>query len=130
MFNSLSKQPSTRTKMAQYNREYNRHMDEDRDANMEMSYYLEIGAISLEGMDENGEMIFAIHEKAKDVAPELWEAHIKYVDESLLKLYEKGLMEVEYDENLEATLHLSPEGQRLAKDMGLIQMDMPEPPND
>ena len=34
-----------------------------------------------------------------------------------------------YDENLEATLHLSPEGHRIAKEMGLIEMDMPEPPN-
>lgn len=105
-------------------------MDEERDEDMDIGYYLEIGAISIEGMDENGEMIFAIHEKAKDVAPELWEAHIRYVDESLLKLYEKGLMQVEYNENLEATLHLSPEGQKLARQMGLIQMDMPEPPND
>ena len=71
-----------------------------------------------------------IQEKAKEIAPELWEAHTNYVDETLLKLYEKGLMQVEYDENLEATLHLSPEGQKIAKEMGLIQMDMPEPPND
>lgn len=105
------------------------NMEEDRN-DMEMSYYLEIGAITLEGMDENGEMIFAIHERAKDVAPELWQAHINYVDESLLRLYEKGLMQVEYNENLEATLHLSPEGQKVAKDMGLIQMNMPEYPND
>ena len=105
-------------------------MDEERDEDMEIGYYLEIGAISLEGMDENGEMIFAINEKAREVAPELWQAHMQHVDESLLKLYEKGLMQVEYDENLEATLHLSPEGQRLARQMGLIQMDMPEPPND
>jgi hypothetical protein len=105
-------------------------MDEEEDYNMEIEYYLEIGAISIEGMDEKGEIIFAIHEKAKEVAPELWEAHIKYVDESLLKLYQEGLMQVEYDENLEAMLHLSPEGQRKAKEMGLIQMDMPTPPND
>jgi hypothetical protein len=100
------------------------------DKDMELQYYLEIGAITLEGVDENGEMIFAIHEKAKDVAPELWEAHIQHIDESLIKLYEKGLMEVEYDENLEATLHLSPEGQQMAKEMGLIQMDFPDTPNE
>ena len=105
-------------------------MDEERDDDMKMSYYLEIGAIELVGMDENGEMIFSINETAKDSAPELWEAHVKYVDESLLKLYEEGLMQVEYDENLEATLHLSPEGQKLAKQLGLIQVDFPEPPND
>ena len=104
-------------------------MDEDRDYEMDLEHYLEIGAISVEGMDEKGELIFAIHEKAKDVAPELWEAHIRYVDESLLKLYEKGLMQVEYNEDLEAMLHLSPEGQKLAREMGLIQIDLPEPPN-
>ena len=104
-------------------------MDEE-EFGMELEHYLEIGAITLEGMDENGELIFAIDEKAKDIAPELWEAHTNYVDETLVKLYEKGLMQVEYDENLEATLHLSPEGQKLAKELGLIQMDMPEPPND
>jgi hypothetical protein len=104
-------------------------MEEDGDVNMEMAYYLEIGAITLEGMDENGEMIFAIHEKAKEIAPELWEAHIRYVDESLMQLYEKGLLQVEYDENLEAMLHISPEGQKIAKEMGLIEMNLPEPPN-
>lgn len=105
-------------------------MDDDREEEMQMEHYLEIGAISLAGMDENGEIIYAIEDKAKELAPELWEAHIRYVDESLMKLYEKGLMEVEYDENLEATLHISPEGQIVAREMGLIQMDMPEPPND
>jgi len=104
-------------------------MDEERDEDMELEHYLEIGAITIEGVDEKGELIFAIHEKAKEVAPELWEAHIRYVDESLLKLYEKGLMQVEYNEDLEAMLHISPEGQKLAKEMGLIQIDLPEPPN-
>ena len=104
-------------------------MDEERDEDMQLQYYMEIGAITLEGVDESGEMILAIHEKAKDGAPELWEAHIRYVDDSLMKLYEAGLMEVEYDENLQATLHVSPEGQKLAKQLGLIEMDLDETPN-
>jgi len=104
-------------------------MDEERDGDMELQHYLEIGAVTLEGVDENGEMIFAIHEKAKELAPELWEAHIKYVDESLLELYRQGLMEVEYDENLEATFKLSPEGHKIAKQLGLIEIDLPETPN-
>ena len=104
-------------------------MDEDRENEMQMEHYLEIGAISLAGMDENGEIIYAIEDKAKEIAPELWEAHIRYVDESLMKLYEKGLVQVEYDENLEAMLHISPEGQKIAREMGLIEMNLPEPPN-
>jgi hypothetical protein len=104
-------------------------MDEDREDEMQLEYYLEIGAISLVGMDEKGEIIYSIEEKAKEIAPELWEAHMKYVDESLVELYEKGLVQVEYDENLEAMLHISPEGQKIAKEMGLIEMNLPEPPN-
>jgi hypothetical protein len=103
--------------------------DEEDDADSRLAYYLEIGAVSLEGIDESGEMIFAISENAKDIAPELWQSHIEYVDKSLMELYEAGLVEVEYDENLEATLHLSPEGQRLAKEKGLIEIDMPEIPD-
>jgi hypothetical protein len=104
-------------------------MDEEREEEMQLEHYLEIGAISLAGVDENGEIIYAIEDKAKEIAPELWEAHIRYVDESLMKLYEKGLLQVEYDENLEAMLHISPEGQKIAKEMGLIEMNLPEPPN-
>ena len=104
--------------------------NEYEDSDSKLAYYLEIGAVSLEGMDENGEMIFSISETAKDIAPELWESHIEYVDKSLMELYEAGLVEVEYDENLEATLHLSPEGQKLAKEKGLIELDMPDIPND
>lgn len=103
--------------------------EEEYDEIQQLEYYIEIGVVNLEGMDENGEAIYSINESAKELAPELWEAHVNYVDESLIKLYEEGLVEVEYDENLEATLHLSPEGQKIAKEMGLIQMDMPEPPN-
>jgi hypothetical protein len=47
-----------------------------------------------------------LHESAKELAPELWQAHIDYVDSAMIKLYEEGLMEVEYDENLEATMKL------------------------
>ena len=100
------------------------------DSDSKLSYYIEIGVVSLEGMDENGEMIFSINEKAKELAPELWQSHIEYVDRSLVELYEAGLVEVEYDENLEATFHLSPEGRELAKEKGLIELDMPEIPND
>jgi hypothetical protein len=106
------------------------HDDEYDDGDSRLAYYLEIGAVSLEGMDENGEMIFSISETAKEIAPELWQSHIEYVDKSLMELYEAGLVEVEYDENLEATLHLSPEGQRVAKEKGLIELDMPDIPND
>lgn len=97
-----------------------------------MAYYLEIGAIELAGVDESGEMIFAINESAKDIAPELWEAHTDYVDRTLVELYEAGYVKVEYDENLEAMISLSEEGFKIAKEKGIlpIEMEFDNIPND
>lgn len=97
-----------------------------------MGYYLEIGAIELVGMDEHGEMIFKITDKAETIAPELWEAHHEYVDRSLMELYEKGLIKVHYDENLEALIEMTEEGKEIAKSMGLIEADFDDRdiPND
>jgi hypothetical protein len=106
-------------------------MNEEEANDERIAYYLQIGAISFEGMDENGEIIYAISETAKELAPELWQSHTEYVDRSLLELYEQGLVEIEYDENLQATMHISPEGQRIAREKGLIEMDFnPDIPND
>lgn len=104
--------------------------EEDKEDDMKLAYYLEIGVVTAEGVDQNGEIIFAIHDSAKELAPELWQAHIDYVDSAMIRLYEEGLMEVEYDENLEATMKLSPEGLKKAKEMGLIEMDIDDIPND
>ena len=106
-------------------------MNEEEENDHKLAYYLEIGAVSLEGMDESGEMIYSISENAKDLAPELWQSHLDYVDKSLLELYEAGLVEIEYDENLQATIHISPEGKKIAREKGLIEMDLnPDIPND
>jgi len=103
----------------------------EEDNDHKLAYYIEIGAVSLEGMDETGELIYSISENAKELAPELWESHIEYVDKSIMELYEAGLVEIEYDENLNATIHISPEGQKLAREKGLIEMDINQDiPND
>jgi membrane protease subunit (stomatin/prohibitin family) len=106
-------------------------VNEEEDNDHKLAYYLEIGAVSLEGMDESGEMIYSISENAKELAPELWQSHLDYVDKSILELYELGLVEIEYDENLQATIHMSPEGKKIAREKGLIEMDLnPDIPND
>ena len=106
-------------------------MNEEENNDHKLAYYLEIGAVSLEGMDESGELIYSISEDAKELAPELWRSHIEYVDKSILELYEAGLVEIEYDEDLKATVHISPEGQKMAREKGLIEMDINQDiPND
>jgi DNA-binding PadR family transcriptional regulator len=106
-------------------------MNEEEANDARIAYYLEIGAISFEGVDESGEIIYSISDKAKELAPELWQSHIEYVDKSLIELYEQGLVEIEYNEKLEATIHITPEGQKIAREKGLIEMDLnPDIPND
>ena len=99
------------------------------DADDILNYYIEIGAVEVAGISEDGEFIYAITEAAKELAPDLWEAHEKHVDESLMSLYDMGLVSVSYNENLEATLELTEEGKVMAKEFGIVQMDIPDMPN-
>lgn len=82
-------------------------------------YYLEIGAIEISGVDKDGEILFSVTEKAKELAPELWQSHQEHVDETLIDLYKKGLIEIEYNENLEADIKLSDAGIEASKEYGL-----------
>jgi hypothetical protein len=96
------------------------------DPDESLDYYLEIGAIEVAGIDEEGEFIFKVTQKAKELAPELWESHQDHVDEVLLGLFEEGLLNVSYDENLEAHIELTDEGKRVAKEYGLVEFEKDE----
>ncbi len=85
-----------------------------------LDYYIEVGAIEIAGVDEDGEILFKITEKAKDLAPELWDAHSDFINKTLVDLLEKDLISVEYNENLEASISISEEGERFLKHMGMF----------
>jgi len=94
-----------------------------------LNHYIEIGAIELSGIDDDGQFIYGITNKAKDVAPELWSAHMDHIDNVLQNLYEEGYVEIEYDENLEASFRMTQEGLNVAREYGIIPMDSKELPN-
>ena len=97
---------------------------DDEEALRQMQYYIDIGAIRLAGYNEQGEPIFELNETVtKKLAPELWEAHMEYVDSNLTQLFEEGLMNVEYDENLQATMHFTKEGYDIAVEKGIIPLE-------
>ena len=97
---------------------------DDEEALRQIQYYIDIGAIRLAGYNEDGEAIFELNEKVtKELAPDLWEAHLEYVDSTLIDLYQDGLLNVEYDENLEATMHFTNEGYKIAKEKGVIPLN-------
>jgi hypothetical protein len=89
-----------------------------------LNYYIEIGVVEVAGIDENGEFIYKINDSAEELAPELWQAHHQHVDDSLIKLFEEGMVEVSYDENLEASIRLTEEGEIFAKSMGLVELSI------
>lgn len=96
---------------------------EDSEDNDLFDYYMEIGAIELSGIDESGEIVFKVTDRAKQLAPELWKAHADYVDQTLLDLYSKDLISVEYDENLQATISLTEEAKKIIEDKGIMPLD-------
>jgi hypothetical protein len=96
---------------------------EDDEFERDLEHYIEIGAVELSGVDEYGEVIFKITDKAELLVPELWQAHKDYIDQTLLDLYEKDLISVEYNENLEATITLTEEAKRIAREHGMIEME-------
>ena len=96
---------------------------EDSEDNDLFDYYMEIGAIELSGIDEFGEIVFKVTDKAKEIAPELWKAHADYVDEALLDLYSKDLISVEYNEDLQATISLTEEAKRIIEEKGIMPLD-------
>lgn len=97
---------------------------DDEEALKQIQYYVDMGAINLAGYNEKGEAIFELNEAVtKELAPELWEAHMEYIDDTLISLYKDGLLNVEYDENLEATMHFTKEGYEIALEKGAIPID-------
>lgn len=69
------------------------------------------GALFWAGM-KGDEAVFSINlEKMKSVCPPLYESITKDMDEVLLKLYDEGLISIEYDENLTPTFKITEEGE-------------------
>jgi hypothetical protein len=97
--------------------------DSEEQFDRDLEYYIEIGAIEISGVDEYGEIIFKITDEAEELAPELWQSHKDYIDQTLLDLYEKDLISVEYNENLEATITLTEEAKKIAKQHGMIEIE-------
>jgi len=82
-----------------------------------MGYLIQVGAASWDGMDDFGERIFKFNMPLlQEIMPELYDQIMEDIDEVMLELYEKDLVQVEYNEDLEAKFIISEEGRKeLAK---------------
>jgi len=77
-----------------------------------MEYLISEGAAILDGIDENGEPIYKFDmDVLEEVMPELHAVMQEDMDQVLVDLYQKGLIEVSYDENLNALMSISEQGK-------------------
>lgn len=85
--------------------------DPDREAGIEayLTYLLSVGALE-ERINEKGEIVYNQNpEVLRKISPLLYNHLMKKVDDAIVELYKNGLVEVEYDENLQATFTLKKE---------------------
>lgn len=95
-----------------------------------MEHYIEIGAITVNGINHDGSFIYVVTEAAKEIAPELWEVHHEMIDEALLELFDKGLIDIEYDEDLNVNMKVSDDGKKMMYELGYVDMDILEDPKE
>jgi hypothetical protein len=89
--------------------EYNPSDEEHREI---MEYLISEGAAILDGIDEDGEPIYRFDmDVLEEVMPELHAAMQEDMDQVLVDLFQKGLIEVSYDENLNALMFISEQGK-------------------
>ena len=82
-----------------------------------IAYLEEEGAVVWEGVDKDGEAVFKFDmEKLKEIMPTLYDEILSDIDEDLMALYQKGLVELEYDEELNASFRLSEKGMEFFED--------------
>ena len=91
-----------------------------------MEHLLEEGAAILDGIDEDGEPVYKFDlDILEEVMPDLYQVIMDDMDSQLIDLYQKGLIEVDYDENLNAHMTVSQEGRQAMIDAG-FDMDSVE----
>lgn len=84
----------------------------DDEYDLYMNKLLETGALEVQGIDENGEFIYKFNMTIlQGIAPEMYEQIMDDLNEDLMRLYQMGLVDVEYDENLKPKFKVSDFGK-------------------
>ena len=91
----------------------------DKNDDKIIGYLEDQGAIIWDGLAPNGEAVFRFDlDRLKDVMPELYDEILADIDNDLMELYKNGLVDLEYDENLNAMFKISDKGMKWANERG------------
>lgn len=77
------------------------------------------GALFVDGVDQDGQLVLKMNpDRMQEVCPELYEIFTNDLSDTLMDLYKLGLVDVMYDDNLEARFKISEAGQEYLKNNG------------
>ena len=77
-----------------------------------MEYLISEEAAILDGYDEDGEPIYRFDmDVLEEVMPDLYQVLIDEMDQELIDLFQRGLIDVSYDEELNAHMTVTEEGR-------------------
>jgi hypothetical protein len=78
---------------------------------------IELGAVIDTGaLDLQGNPIYKFDLKVlQEVRPDMYEVMIDELDKDLIELYRKGLIDIDYDDNLQATFQINEAGKHYMK---------------
>jgi hypothetical protein len=64
-----------------------------------IQYLLSIGALQFAFVDDHGEKVYRLTPEAKELVPTLYEEHIKDFNSTVFSLWNKGIIDIVFDEN-------------------------------
>jgi hypothetical protein len=98
-------------------------MSEDEQVEQFIGELVEAGALEVDGMYHD-ELTYRVNLNVmEEVFPEFFKIHMEEVDETILSLYEKGFINVEYDENLNARFSLTEKGEKVSDQLIMGHID-------
>jgi hypothetical protein len=84
-----------------------------------MDYLISEGAAEIDGVDEDGEIIYKFDmDLLEEIMPDFHQVLLDDMDNILIDLYQKGLIDVSYDEELNAQMTVSEEGKEALRMAG------------
>jgi len=88
-----------------------------------IQFLVDNGAAVWDGMDQYGERMFKFNMDVLSVVmPALYQQIMEDVDLAMLDLFQKGLVDIEYNENLEANFKVSEAAKAELEAMGLTYL--------
>ena len=74
-----------------------------------------LGALEVAGVDDkNGQFLYSITPKMKEVMPDLYHEHMNHVNSGIMRLWEKGFVDIDFDSE-SPVVKLSPKAHNLGE---------------